>query len=48
MMQTNEQSSQWKREEQSQEHAYKKFILTGQTINFAYYSDVLWRLLENV
>jgi hypothetical protein len=27
---------------------YKEFILAGQTVNFAYYCDVLWRLRENV
>jgi hypothetical protein len=44
--------------EQSQEHAhnffdikgiaYKEFILAGQTVNSAYYCDVLWLLCENV
>jgi hypothetical protein len=27
---------------------HKEFDLTGQTVNSAYYSDVLWRLRENV
>jgi hypothetical protein len=27
---------------------HKEFILAGQTVNFAYYSDLLWRLRENV
>jgi hypothetical protein len=45
-------------EEQSQEHAHylfaikrpvhKEFVLAGQTVNSAYYCDVLQRLNENV
>jgi hypothetical protein len=27
---------------------HKEFILAGQTVNFAYYCDVSWRLHENV
>jgi hypothetical protein len=27
---------------------HKEFILAGQTVNSAYYSDTLWRLHENV
>jgi hypothetical protein len=26
----------------------KEFVLSGQTVNAAYYCDVLWRLRENV
>jgi hypothetical protein len=44
-------------EEQSQEHVHhfdikgtvhKKFILADQTVNSAYYCDILRRLIENV
>jgi hypothetical protein len=44
-------------EEQSQEHAHhfdikgivhKEFVLAGQTVNSAYYCNVLWRMRENV
>jgi hypothetical protein len=38
--------------EQSQEHAHhfdiKEFIVAGQTVNFAYYCNVLQQLHENV
>jgi hypothetical protein len=27
---------------------HTEFVLAGQTVNLAYYSDVLWRLRENV
>jgi hypothetical protein len=35
-------------EEQRQEHAHQEFVLAGQTVNSAYYCDVLRRLRENV
>jgi hypothetical protein len=28
--------------------AHKKFVLVGQTVIYAYYCDILWRLRENL
>jgi histone-lysine N-methyltransferase SETMAR len=55
---TKQQSSQWKMKNKVKSMliiflgikgiVHKKFIFAGQTLNSAYYCDVLWRLYKNV